>query len=230
MRLRYGCPMTLSLPDLGATPTTSQLVLQHLRAAIVAGDLAEGAPIRQDELARAFNISKIPVREALKQLEAEGFVTFHRNRGAVVASLSEPEIVQVFEVRAMLEAQAMRLAVPLMTPAALAEAEAAERAFAESPDVSRWAALNWAFHSALYRPAGRDFLMGLVAQVNDRVARFLRLQLTVSGGHALAVAEHRAILEAARAGEAETAARLTEAHIMGACASLHRHLPGGSPA
>ena len=218
------------LPDLGSAPTTSEIVLRHLRAAIVAGDLAEGTPLRQDDLAKSFNVSKIPVREALKQLEAEGLVTFHRNRGAVVASLSEPEIAQVFEVRALLEAEAARLSVPLLTPEALTLAEAAERAFAESADVSKWAALNWAFHSALYRPAGRDFLMGLVAQVNDRVARFLRVQLTVSGGHARAVAEHRAILAAARAGEAETVARLTHAHIMGACASLHGHLPGRKPA
>lgn len=217
------------VPDLGAAPTTSDIVLRHLRAAIVAGDLEQGAPIRQDDVAKLFNVSKIPVREALKQLEAEGFVTFQRNRGAVVASLSEPEIAQVFEVRAMLESQAIRLSVPLMTAVHLARAEAAEVAFAGEADVSKWAARNWDFHSSLYAAAGRDFLMGLIAQVNDRVARFLRVQLTVSGGHALAVREHRLILAACRAGEVETAASLTHDHIMNACRSLHIHLPKKAP-
>lgn len=213
------------VPDLGATPTTSDIVLRHLRAAIVAGDIAEGTPIRQDDVARQFNVSKIPVREALKQLEAEGFVTFQRNRGAVVASLSEPEIVQVFEVRALLESQAIRLSVPLMTPAGLALAEAAETAFAQEADVSQWAARNWDFHASLYAAAGRDVLMALIRSVYDRVARFLRVQLTVSGGHALAVQEHRRILAACRAADAEGAAVLTHDHIMGACRSLHGHLP-----
>ncbi|MBL4926552.1 GntR family transcriptional regulator [Fuscibacter oryzae] len=220
--------MTLGLqdvPDLGAAPSTSQVVLRHLRAAIVSGDLAEGAPIGQDDVARRFNVSKIPVREALKQLEAEGFVTFLRNRGAVVASLSEPEIAQVFEVRAMLEAQAIKLAVPLMTPEHLARAEAAAAVFAAEPDVSQWAARNWEFHSALYAPAGRDFLMGLIRQINDRVARFLRVQLTVSGGHFHAVTEHHEILSACRQCKAELAATLTHDHIMGACRSLSIHLP-----
>lgn len=213
------------VPDLGSAPTTSEIVLRHLRAAIVSGDLEEGTPIRQDDVAKLFNVSKIPVREALKQLEAEGFVTFQRNRGAIVASLSEPEIVQVFEVRALLEAQAIRLAVPMMTAQDLARADAAELAFAQEPDVSQWAARNWEFHSALYTAAGRDFLMTLIRSVNDRVARFLRVQLTVSGGHDLAVREHRQILAACRQGDAETAARLTHDHIMGACRSLHGHLP-----
>jgi DNA-binding GntR family transcriptional regulator len=219
-------PLELTnVPDLGAAPTTSEIVLRHLREAIVTGDLAEGTPIRQDDVARMFNVSKIPVREALKQLAAEGFVTFHRNRGAMVASLSEPEIVQVFEIRALLEAQAIRFAVPLMTAEDLALAEQAEAAFAHETDVSQWAARNWAFHSSLYTPAARDLLLNMILSVNDRVARFLRVQLTVSGGHDLAAREHRRILDACRNGQAEVAAILTHEHIMGACQSLYHHLP-----
>ncbi len=219
--------MTLELqdvPDLGTTPTASEVILRHLRGAIVSGDLAEGVPIRQDDVARLFNVSKIPVREALKRLEAEGFVAFQRNRGATVARLSEPEIVQIFEVRAILEANAIRLSVPKMTEVDFDRAGQSAEAFAREPDVSRWAALNWDFHASLYAAADRPYLIRLIRSVNDRVERYLRVQLTVSGGHATAVAEHAAILAACRAGDADRAATLVYDHIMQACQSLQTHL------
>lgn len=214
-------PIPLSgAPDLGSTPTASEVILKHIRNAIATGGLEEGAPIRQDEVAALFNVSKIPVREALKQLEAEGFVTFHRNRGAVVASLSEPEIAQIFEVRAILESSAIRLSVPEMTASDLEEADVRRAAFETETDVSRWAELNWAFHSSLYAAANRPFLLQMIRSVNDRVERYLRLQLTISGGHELACVEHREILAACRANDGNKAAELVHSHIMGACRSL----------
>lgn len=214
-------------PDIGASPTASDIVLKHLRDAIVSGRLAEGAPIRQDDVARLFNVSKIPVREALKRLEAEGFVTFQRNRGAVVAGLSEPEIVEVFELRAVLESHALRLSAPLMSEADFHDAEACARAFAEEHDVSRWAALNWEFHSSLYKAAGRALMMQMIRSLNDRIERYLRVQLTVSGGHDTAVREHAAILSACLSGDIDRAAVLVHDHIMQACRSLDSHLRHG---
>lgn len=212
------------VPDLGALPTVSDIILQHLRDAIVTGALDEGAPIRQDEVAALFKVSKIPVREALKQLEAEGFVTFQRNRGAVVASLSEPEITQIFEVRAILESNALRLSVPNMTDADLDESTAHCRAFEDEQDVSRWADLNWNFHSSLYQAADRPYLLQMIRTVNDRLERYLRVQLTVSGGHELAAREHADILAACKAGNPDRAAGLIFDHIIGASHSLHSHI------
>lgn len=113
-------PMSISrsgVPDLGALPPAPDVILKHLGNAIVTGALDEGAPIRQDEVAELFKVSQIPVRETLKQLKAEGFVTFQRNCGAIVASLTEPEIAKIFEVRAVLESNAIGLSVPNMTDA-----------------------------------------------------------------------------------------------------------------
>ena len=84
------------LPSIGFAPTASDLIAKHIREAIVTGEFDEGEPIRQDDVAKLFDVSKIPVREALKRLEAEGLVEFQRNRGAVVKSVSEPEIEQIF--------------------------------------------------------------------------------------------------------------------------------------
>jgi len=214
------------IPNLGATPTASDVIAKHIREAIISGALEEGEPIRQDEIARLFNVSKIPVREALKRLEAEGLVLFQRNRGAVVTSTSDAELAEIFEVRAMLESNAIRLAVPNMGEETFRRAEAICDEFLHEKDVGRWAELNWSFHSALYADAGRPFLLNLIRSVNDRIERFLRLQLSLSHGEKTADREHRAILAACRAGDAEQAAELLAAHIMRAHRSLVEHLPG----
>ena len=218
--------MSISLtgvPDLGALPTASDVIIKHLRNAIMTGAFDEGAPIRQDEIATLFNVSKIPVREALKQLEAEGFVTFQRNRGAIVARLTEPEIAEIFEVRAILESNAIRLSIPKMTDLDLDEAKEHCNAFDRETDVSRWADLNWTFHSSLYKAAERPYLLQMIQTVNARVERYLRLQLTISGGHELAASEHALILAACQDRDAERAAKLVFDHILGASRSLQRH-------
>ena len=216
----------IQAPNLGAAPTASDVILKFLRNAISDGSLDEGEPIRQDEVARLFNVSKIPVREALKRLEAEGLVAFQRNRGAVVTSVSEPEIAQIFETRAILESNAIRLSVPHMTEETFREAEGFCDAFARETDVAQWSALNWQFHSRLYLDAQRPFLVSTIRSVNDRLERYLRVQLALSAGQGKADREHREVLAACRAGDAKRAERLLYAHIMGACSSLLHHLPG----
>lgn len=212
-------------PNLGITPTASEVIAKHLREAIVAGGIAEGEPIRQDDVARLFNVSKIPVREALKRLEAEGLVMFQRNKGALVTRISEPELAQMFEVRVLLEVQAIRLSVPNMTPATFADAERICEAFLGEEDVGRWAELNWQLHACLYEPAQRPFLVSLIRSIHDKLERYLRLQMSLSEGKDRADHEHRDIIAACRAGDAELAARLIETHINGVCQTLYEHLP-----
>jgi DNA-binding GntR family transcriptional regulator len=213
------------IPNLAIAPAASEVILRHIRAAIADGSLAEGEPIRQDDVARLFNVSKIPVREALKRLESEGFVTFHRNRGAVVTALTDPELVQIFEMRAILEANALRMSVPHMLSQTFAAAEAFCRAFEAEGDVGEWAALNWKFHSCLYEDAGRPLLMSTIRSLNVRLERYLRVQLTLSNGQPVAAREHWQILDACRQGDADKASDLVHAHIMKACSSLEHHLP-----
>ncbi|WP_287883830.1 MULTISPECIES: GntR family transcriptional regulator [Paracoccus] len=213
------------VPNLGQAPTASDIILKFIRDSIADGSLDEGEPIRQDDVARMFNVSKIPVREALKRLEAEGLVEFQRNKGAIVTSVSEPEIAQIFETRAILESNAIRLSVPHMTPETFTDAEAFCDAFAKETDVAQWSALNWQFHSRLYLDAQRPFLVRTIRSVNDRLERYLRIQLALSHGQGTADREHREILAACRAGDAEKAGKLVYDHIMGACSSLLHHLP-----
>lgn len=216
-------------PNLGITPTASEVIATHLREAIVSGHFAEDEPIRQDDIAKLFNVSKIPVREALKRLEAEGLVLFQRNKGAVVTRISEPELAQMFEVRVLLEVQAIRLAVPNMTETTFTAAERICSAFLGEEDVGRWSELNWQLHACLYEPAQRPFLINLIRSIHDKLERYLRMQMSLSEGKQRADHEHREIIAACRAGDTEAAAALITEHINGVCQTLYAHLPKQNP-
>lgn len=215
----------MDFPDLGSSKNVSDIIAGHIRDAITSGAVDEGEPIRQDDVAQLFNVSKIPVREALKRLEAEGFVTFQRNKGAFVTRMSKPEIAEIFEVRAVLETAAIAMAVPNMTPAMFERAEAFLDAFSQATEPLEMADFNWKFHLCLYEEAKRPFLLKLIGSVKDRIERYLRMQLTLADGREIADREHRAIFAACRAGDVEEAQRLVREHILGAGKSLLLNLP-----
>ncbi len=214
------------IPDIGSTPSASVIIAKYLREAIISGEMSENEPIRQDVIAGLFNVSKIPVREALKLLEAEGLVIFYRNRGAVVATITEPELAQMFEVRVLLESKLMQLAVVQMNDGHILRiTEACDRFIAEQ-DPSRWAELNWDIHAAFYAAANRPFMMDMLRSIHDKIERYMRLQLTVAEGLTNADTEHRAILAACKLRDAEKAVELMKQHIIGVCRDLYSHLPG----
>lgn len=212
-------------PNLGIAPSASEVITKHLREAIVAGHFAEDEPIRQDDIAKLFNVSKIPVREALKRLEAEGLVMFQRNKGAVVTRISEPELAQMFEVRILLEDKVLRLAIPNMSEATFTRAERICDEFIGENNIGRWAELNWELHACLYEPAQRPFLVGLIRSIHDKLERYLRLQMSLSEGKDRADHEHREIIAACRARDVERAVTLLDEHIIGVCRTLYEHLP-----
>ncbi|WP_425964355.1 GntR family transcriptional regulator [Rhizobium nepotum] len=123
-----------------------------LRAAIIAGELEEGSPLRQDEIAERFGTSRIPVREALRQLESEGLVSFQRNKGVIVRGFSIDDVLEMLEIRIALECRALKLAIPDMAVEDFDAAEAILNEYDQSPDHSKWGELNWRFHWALHSP------------------------------------------------------------------------------
>src|SRR6266702_3519294 len=128
-------------------------VREALRRAISAGEMAPGFQLRQDELAERFGTSRIPVREALRQLEAEGFVTFMPNRGAVVSDLSIDEVVELLEIRIALECHALRLSIPARGEIDLDDANKILRSYDNEPDPENWGAFNWRFLRAMQSTA-----------------------------------------------------------------------------
>jgi DNA-binding GntR family transcriptional regulator len=212
--------LKLRTTDLGAMPSPADVIFEALREAIVEGRLQDGETLRQDHIARLFNVSRIPVREALARLEEQGLVTTQRHKGAVVSSLSVEEIAEMFEFRSLIESEVIRHSVRNITDETLAEARTYAEAFAAEPDSGRWAALNRQFHYTLYRDCARPYHLQVVSKALDQIARYLRAQLVLTHGIERARREHEGILMAAMARDADAAAELTRAHILGASRSL----------
>ena len=199
------------------------MTLEAIRDGILHGNYAEGEPLRQDALADELGVSRIPIREALRQLEAEGLVTFNPHRGAIVSSLSLADIEEVFELRSHLEPDLLRLAIPRLTTYQLDLADEILDRYADAlraSDVSKWGELNWQFHSTLYAPAERPVTLSILQRLHQQSDRYLRMQLALTHGETRANEEHRAIAAAARAGDAKRACKLMHDHIAGAGRSL----------
>lgn len=229
-RTASGQLRTNGSPQAGVRPnspvrrqTVATLVLEALRERILRGDYPEGSPLRQDALAAELGVSRIPIREALRQLEAEGLVTLSPHQGATVSSLSFDEVRELFEVRALIESDLLRRSIPLLRPEHLDRAEEIldqyQVAF-DAGEISVWGDLNWKFHSVLLSAAGRPLTMGLLESLQNQSDRYIRLQLSQSSAQLRANDEHRAILGAIRAGEADRACALLAAHINDAAHSL----------
>ena len=203
--------------------TVASMTVTLLRERILRSEYPEGEPLRQDAIAMAFGVSRIPVREALRQLEAEGLVSFHPHRGAVVASLSLADIDEVFSLRATLECDLLRRAIPRLTEEQLQRADEVldgyGHAFREG-DVAAWGEFNRRFHAALYSPADRPVTAVIVQRLHQQSDRYSRVQLVITGGQSRAAEEHQAILDAVRARAARAATSLMKRHILGAGRAL----------
>jgi DNA-binding GntR family transcriptional regulator len=216
--------MKLTSMDISTTASASSIVFDALRKAIIQGQLEEGEPLRQDEIARLFNTSRIPVREAISRLEEQGLVKTQRYKGAVVAGLSPQETEEIFDLRALVEPEIIKNAVPLMSKELLASAREKCAAFSASDEPMEWGDLNRDFHETLYSASDLKFFREIAHNAIDRVERQIRAQLVMSNGMERAGREHFGIMDACEAGDAELAADLTREHIQGAKRSLLRHL------
>src|SRR5689334_3039915 len=178
--------------------TTVTLVADELRRRIMTGTLAEGQQLRQEALAADLGVSRIPIREALRQLEAEGFVAIASHRGAVVSKLSLDGIIELFELRVRLETWLLELAIPQMSEDDLARADQALEAMISNRKIENWGALNWEFHAALYAPAARPATLRILRRINENTDRYIRLQISLTSGQLKAHREHKELLELCR--------------------------------
>jgi len=201
-----------------ADATTSQL-----REAIISGDLTDGSPLRQDALAEELGVSRIPVREALARLEAEGLVASSPHKGYVVTALSREEILELFELRSLLEPELLRAAIPNMTPSDLTQAANILTGYnsdIDSAEVRSWGEHNIRFHLALYAPSGRRKTLEIVRGLLVNTDRYTRLVLTLGTGVEQAKEDHGGLLELSRKGSVNQAVALIRDHIQRARADL----------
>lgn len=192
-------------------------VLERLREQILNGELHEGEQLRQDAIATEFQISRIPVREALSHLAAEGLITIVANRGAVVSSLAPEEIEQLFEARAVLECYMLRCAIPHLSEADFERAEAVlvkfENSVEQDFEVKNWGEWNWSFHSTLYAPANRPVMLAFIKTLNNNCDRYTRLHLVFTRQLHQVGEAHRELLKACRSRNPDIASAALWKHI-----------------
>ncbi|MBP3935675.1 MAG: GntR family transcriptional regulator [Pseudomonas sp.] len=186
---------------------------ETLRNAILDGRLPCGTAIRQEALAKLFGVSRMPVREALRQLEAQGLLQVVQYKGAVVAPLIEDNSLETYELRQLLEAQALRLSVPLLSKEDFEEAEGYIEALEIEKDFGKIGTLNRQFHQALYCKAPNKKLLALIESGLIEEERFLRFNLEQMNLGKLCQDDHRALLRYARARDVEACIAELELHL-----------------
>jgi DNA-binding GntR family transcriptional regulator len=196
--------------------TAQEMVLNHLRQAISSSSIKPGQRIQQDELATHLGVSRMPVREALRQLEAEGLVTFFPHRGVVVADISVDDIEDIYIIRIALESAAARIGAENMSDEGL---QYMRRTLADMEDTyyhfdpSHWLALNGVFHNAIYRAADNPHLFKLITSTNLTINPYIRTYIMMPDYLQQSVDEHRQILDAVGRRNGAEAEELTKAHL-----------------
>lgn len=198
-----------------AVPSRTEAVLDAVKHAILTGRLTPGQPLIENELAAQLGVSKTPVREALKTLAAAGLVTMSPYKGASVRMVDDALAHSVYDIRVLLEPEAVRRSAARGESAqtswqsAAAALDLADRA----ADRAERQQANREFHRALYSGCGNDLMVGILDGLRDQTALVSTAVWTRNASWEQEAAEHRAILDAITAGRAELAANLLEEHI-----------------
>ncbi len=212
--------------DVRRTSTTPELIAAALREEIQTGRVPPGHALRQEELASRFSVSRIPVRDALVRLEAEGLVEIFPNRGAFVAKLTADEIAELFDLRVLLEGDLVARAVAAMDADTLEALDLmlirAERG-ALGP---HWSTLDDDFHAALYGAAGRPRQLALIRSLRTTVRRYATSYGSLPEQTERWLEDHRRIVQACRNRDAASARAEVEAHVRDAGALVLARMEG----
>lgn len=218
-------------------PRTVGLALaEALRERILAGEFPDGSQIRQGTIAEQYQISRIPVREAFRELAAEGLIQISPHKGAVVPSLSVEEITELFELRALLESDQLAKAIPRMSERDFARAQNIldefDLALSRNENVRRWGEMNWMFHRTLILPASRRHSLKLIENLHHQTDRYSRMQLMFTDWRSTAQHEHRTLLAYCRKRDCNGGVEYIQRHIMSAGNALvdflKAHREGGA--
>ncbi len=205
--------------------TSSSRIADQLRTAILRGEHPPGSRIRQEDLAQRFGASRVPVREALRTLEADGLVTLVANTGAWVARLSLEECDEVYQIRARVEPLLLRYAMPGITQETVEHLGNLAARMQATDDVEEFLALDREFHLGSYAAANTAVLGDLVSRLWNTTQHYRRAFTLLLDEHAARVIhdEHHMLVEAIRAGDVEDAERILAGHIRRTRMGLDRH-------
>ena len=189
------------------------VIEERLRSAILDGRLAPGHALRQQELATLFGVSRMPVREALRQLEAQSLLQVVAHKGAVVAPLIGEDAVDTYALRVILESEALRQSIPLLEPQDIALARSYIAQLENETRHAEIGRLNRLFHMSLYSKASNKKLLRLIEIELNEEERFLRFHLSSMGLGKLTQDDHNGLVDAANDKSIEDAIRILERHL-----------------
>lgn len=206
-----------------------EALAESLRERILNGEFQPGEALIQETLAEEYECSRMPIREAFRQLEATGLIVSKLHKGSVVAALEPDQARELFDLRVLLECDMLKHAIPNMMDEDIAAAQSVLRELSQAykvRDMAHWGALNWEFHRTLYAPGNREQSMLIVQSINFQVERFIRLQLLVERSFEKAEREHTELLRLCAERDVPGATSLLRQHILDAGGSLIAALPG----
>lgn len=203
-----------------ARKTVTMQVAERLRDMILSGELASGERLQQEKLAFRLGVSRVPVREALNQLEAEGLISVQTYKGAVVSGVTIEALNEMYELRAQLEYWLIGLAIPNLTEAHYLEAEGILAQMRSNVVQRHWTAQNWAFHSLLYGPANRPQTVEILERLYMNTYRHFPVPMRFTIGIEAMDQEHRHLVKLCRSRDIAQAQAFLKKHIMDGAKSL----------
>lgn len=189
--------------------TVGELTYSVLRQAILKGVLEPGRQLRQDALADALGVSRLPIRSALLQLESDGLVKMRPHRGATVATLTPRELRNIYEARIVLESYLLTKAIETMTPERLAALEAAEAKLDSVAPGEEFLEARLEFYELLYAAPGNPLIVSMIERLRADIGRYLLSQRVVHDHEP----QHAKLLEYVRNRDAAGAASWLEHHL-----------------
>lgn len=204
---------SLRIDSANVLQTRGGFVADKLREAILRGHLKPGEKLDQNEIAGLLNVSRSPVREALRTLAAEGLVEVVPHRGAVVAELSPAELEEIYFIRGILEGMAARLAAPKVDSERIAALQTILEELEQTTNLDRWLELNRRFHHTIYKVANRPRLLSIIKNLRDTSTPYIRQYIASSEHMDEAKISHRHIFEACANRDGVLAQQETEKHL-----------------
>jgi DNA-binding GntR family transcriptional regulator len=197
-------------------PTVTQYVIETVRADILSGRYPMNSRLDQQAIAAELGVSIIPVRECLRQLEAEGLVQISPRRGVFVVELSIDEFREIYSIRQVLEELAIQQALPHMTPAHLEYVSQINARFIQAIQDRACATaleINQEFHLALYEPAQQPLLIDLISSLSTRSMRYRQIYVNLPNRTQQAIVDHETILAACRNRDVVAAGQAVRSHL-----------------
>lgn len=219
--------MKILSPQITEDKGLSNFVTTRLREAILTGSFEPGEKLDQDQIANELNVSRTPVREALKVLASEGYVEIRSYRGAYIPTISQQDIYNIYEIRWVIESEITRQATPIMPTDVL---ERFDHLFNEDLDYQknrdrRHYEIDQEFHDVIASYCHNKLFKEILSKMNNRIVRVRSFALQQPGSHLEeSCNEHIAILEAIKARDAEEAGRRMEQHLRNSATRIMKYL------